>query len=131
MTLQGFGFPSSPFQTLSVSLLGTLDRICIVQSFNATTLQCMISLSVDPSLASEAADTFEIQLTANEEPARCMDTVGCKVSLQLPEKLKVLEMEASIVPYKGRVTILLEDVFLVTGKNTVLLLADLTLLARA
>lgn len=115
LTLEGFGFPTSPFQVLSVSLLEAEDRTCAVQFSNATHLQCIVSLYTGLP-ASVTAETFDVQLTANEDVANCIDQENCQITLQLPDELRVLELVSSVVPYEGNVTVLFEDVFLVTGK---------------
>ena len=118
LTLQGFGIPTSPFQTLSVSLLGSEDRACIVQSSNSTRLHCMLSLSTDPSVASETAEIFDIQLTANGESAFCLVQENCQTTLRSPDKFEVLGLASSTVPYKGNVTVILEDALFAAGERS-------------
>ena len=117
LTLQGRGFPTGPFQTLAVNLLGAKDRTCIVQSADASVLQCMVSLYADPLSDSAAAETFEIQLTANGEPAECSANQGCQLSLGSPEQLEVLGAQIPLIAYEGNVTILLGNPSEATGKN--------------
>ena len=73
----------------------------------------MVSLYPD---VSSAPKTFDVRLTANGEPARCMTQEGCQISLQPPNELEVLDLAFSVVPYNGNVTVLLEDAFLAAGK---------------
>jgi hypothetical protein len=115
LTLLGRGFPTSAFQTLTVTLFGSQTPEpkqlgCSLISANASSVLCLVNPTPPPAFGSPSSQVFTVSLATNGGQARCEVEGGCVFEMSDAATPTVLGVSAATVAWGSNLTILVSNV---------------------